>query len=415
MKDKLNILFIFVFLTLFFALTGQTKAQMCSEKVIIDGEEDVVSIGVDTTGHYWVITRPVEGYYRLIIDGKSTDRYKEFKTFRFSNDGQRWACFARDNVTWNVMTNDTVIPLFCDDVVNLGFSPNSEVIYYSYIIGSQMYYQIGDKNIRGIAGTGEIYVSWGAERYAIIEKRGGKKILKLQNWETPPYDEIRPLGFWNDGSIIYIVNVGNYWEIYKDRESISESYINISEAAMNIWGTAAGFLARRTPTNAVGILLSDEYYEPLITKSYDYVSGLALNPLIDLMAFKARYNNSEFIVLSNTEYAGGTENGNPHWTHDGSELYFSGCATDCFVNIDGRRYNLNQMFDRIDDFVMKPRSKTIAYATSSNLVVRDLVSGTIYAGKMMDYTTKPIYDWRKKSYISLGVISRRVYLLECRP
>jgi tricorn protease-like protein len=73
------------------------------------------------------------------------------------------------------------------------------------------------------------------------------------------------------------------------------------------------------------------------------------------------------------------------------------------------------MFDKIDDFVMKPRSKTIAYATSSNLVVRDLVSGTIYAGKMMDYTTKPIYDWRKKSYISLGVISRRVYLLECRP
>jgi hypothetical protein len=184
---------------------------------------------------------------------------------------------------------------------------------------------------------------------------------------------------------------------------------------MNIWGTAAGFLARRTPTNAVGILLSDEYYAPLITKPYDYVSGLALNPLIDLMAFKARYNNSEFIVLSNTEYAGGTENGNPHWTHDGSELYFSGFATDCFVNIDGRRYNLNQMFDRIDDFVMKPRSKTIAYATSSNLVVRDLVSGTIYAGKMMDYTTKPIYDWRKKSYISLGVISRRVYLLECRP
>jgi len=413
MKKRHNAIFVLLILIMLIGITRMAKSDVCSDSLIYDGFEDVVKIGMDTTGHHWIITRPTKGYFRIIIDGQASNQFQAFKNFKFSPDGNRWACFAKDNVTWNIMTNDTIYELYCDEVLNLGFSPNSQVLYYAYKIGSQVYYQIGDKNIRGIGGTGDIYVSWGAERYAIGERRGGKMTYKLQGWETPPYDEIKPVGFWNDGSFIYIVKLGNFWEIYKDKESISESYINVSEYAINLTGTAAGFLARRTRSNAVGILLSDDYYEPLITKSYEYVSGLALHPHIDLMAFKAIYNNSEFIVLSNTEYAGGQENGNPHWTHDGSQLYFSGCATDCFINIDGRRYNLNQMFDRMEDFVVKPNSNTIAYSTSTTLVVRDLISGTLYSGMMVDYMTNPIFSWRDNAYLALGVINRRVFLMKC--
>ena len=416
MTDKPKILLLIGIIAFLFSTSVELKADMCSEEVIFDGAENVVGMGIDTTGHYWIITSPVQGYYRLIIDGKQSDRFKAIKMLRFSNDGQRWVCFVKDNVNWNIMTNDTLIRLDCDSVLNIGFSPNSEVLYYAYKIGTQVFYKIGNRAlIRSIAGTGEMYVSWAAKRYAIGEIRGDRKIYKLQGWETPTYDEIRPLGFWNDGEFLYLVKIGNYWEIYKGKESISETYTNITEAAMNIWGTAAGFLARRSSNDAVGILLSDEYYEPLISKSYESVSGLALNPMIDLIAFKATYNRTNFIVLSSTEYSGGEETGNPHWTYDGSELYFSGCSSDCFINIDGRKYNLNQMFERIDDFVVKPGSKTIAYASGSNLVVRDITSGSIYAGKMMDYVTKPIYDWGKSAYVALGRIANRVYLLQCAP
>ncbi len=410
-----NILFITLFAVLLLLVaTENAKSDVCTDSLIYDGFENVIKIGMDTTGHYWIVTSPTKDYYRLLIDGKSSDRYEAFKSLKFSADGNRWACFAKSNVAWNVMTNDTIFELYCDEVLTLGFSPNSKVLYYVYKVGSQVYYQIGDKKISGNSGTGEIFVSWGAERYAICEMRGDKKIFRLQGWETPPYDEIKPVGFWNDGSFIYIVKLGNFWEIYKDKESISESYINISEYAINLTGTAAAFLGRRTQFNAVGILLSDDYYEPLVSKPYESVSGLTLHPHIDLMAFKAMYNNTQFIVMSNTEYGGGEDIGSPHWTHDGSQLYYSGCATDCFINIEGRRYNLNQMFDRMENFVVKPQSNTIAYSTSSALVVRDLTSGNLYSGIMVDSATNPIFSWRHNAYLALGIINRRVFLMKCQ-
>jgi len=410
MKKVLLLQFIFIV----FIFVSSIKANVCSEKMIYDGFENVIDIGIDTTGHYWILTQPSEGYVRLIVDGNQSDQYKEIRGLTFSNDGKRWACFVRDNVTWKVMTNDTIMELFCDNVVNIGFSPNSEVLYYAYKEGSEISFVIGRKKVRGTGATGDIYLSWGAERYAIGAHRGDKYIYQVNGWETPPYEEINPLGFWNDGSFIYIVKIGNNWEIYKDKESISESFMNISEYAMNIWGTAAGFLARRSQSTSVGVLMSDEYYEPLITKSYESVSDLALHPSIDLMAFKARYNNSDMIVMSSTEYAGGQQTGPPQWTHDGSQLVFSACATDCFINVDGRRYNLNQMFDLPTDYAHKPHSKTIAYSTSTSLVVRNLESKALYAGKMMDYIIKPIFSWRHDVYLTLGVIQNRVYLMKCR-
>ena len=385
-----------------------------SEEMIYDGFDQVLGMGIDSTGHYWFVSSSSSGYKSIHIDNWTSEKYESIRNLVFSNDGERWAFFGKDNVSWNLVTNDTAIALFCDDVATLGFSPSSEVIYYSYMQGSEAFYVIGNRTIRGVNATGDIYVSLNAERFAIGGWRGDRKVYTLQGWETPPYDDIKPLGFWNDGSFIYIAKIGNGWEIYKDKEPISEPFLDITEFKLNRDGTVAAFLAKRSQNTSVGILLSDEYYEPLISYPYEHVYGLALHPTLPLMAYVAQENNTEFVVMSNTRYAGGQKTGIPSFTHDGSQLYFPGCASDCFINIDGRRYNLYQMFDMMDNFVMKPGSKTIAYSTSSSLVVRYLETKELVAGMMVDTLIKPIFDWRRDSYVTLGAINQRIYLLKCK-
>lgn len=407
-----KLIYILILCSIFFV--SASHAQRCNDSLAYDGFEDVASMGIDSTGNYWILTQPTEGYYRLIVNGIQSEQYQNIKHLTFSPDGKKWAFFAKDNVTWYLITNDKKLEIYCDNVVNLGFSPNSEVIYYVYLVGSEHHFVIGNKTIKATGAIGDVYLSYGAERFAIGIRRGGMTYYQLQGWETPQYDDIKPVGFWNDGSFIYIVKIGDSWEIYKDRNSISERFWGINDYAINLTGTVAGFLVRRSQNTSAGVLLSDDYYEPLITKSYESVSSLALHPHIPLMAFKAMDAENYYIVMSNTEYAGGRETGTPKWTHDGSQLFFSGCATDCFVNVNGRRFNLFQMFDMLDNFVMKPGSNTIAYSTSSSFIVRYLETKELVAGKMVDYIITPIYSWRHNAYMTLGLISNRVYLMQCR-
>jgi len=314
-------------------IVSASHAQRCIDSLVYDGFEDVASMGIDSTGNYWILTQPTEGYYRLIVNGIQSEQYQNIKHLTFSPDGKKWAFFAKDNVTWYLITNDRKLEIYCDNVVNLGFSPNSEVIYYVYLVGSEHHFVIGNNTIKATGAIGDVYLSYGAERFAIGIRRGGMTYYQLQGWETPQYDDIKPVGFWNDGSFIYIVKIGDSWEIYKDRNSISERFLGINDYAINLTGTVAGFLVRRSQNTSAGVLLSDDYYEPLITKSYASVSSLALHPHIPLMAFKAMDAENYYIVMSNTEYAGGRETGTPKWTHDGSQLFFSGCATDFIPNV----------------------------------------------------------------------------------
>jgi hypothetical protein len=405
------IIILLIFSAVFIQLSAQNRSQ---DEMVYDGLDNVKAMGIDSTGHYWFITQTNSGYTTLHIDKWSSKPYESIRHLRFSPDGSSWAFFARDNVSWYIVTNDTSITLFCDDVVLLGFSPSSQVLYYAFKLGAEIEYHIGNKVIRGSNSTGEIFVSQNAERYAIGGWRGDRKVFSLQGWETTPSEDIRPLGFWNDGSFMYISKSGSGYEIYKDKEPISESYLEIKEYKMNLEGTSAAFLARRTQNVSVGVIISDQYYDPLVSSPFESVRNLALHPTLPLMAFVATENNTEFVVLSNTRFSGGQETGAPVFTHDGSQLYFPGCATDCFINIDGRRFNLYQMFSMMTDFVLKPKSNTIAYATNSSLVVRYLETKELVAGMMVDRIISPIFDWRRNAYISLGTINNRIYLLTVR-
>lgn len=405
---RLLLVFLFAFISVY-----TSRADQCVDYMVMSNGEEIVQYGIDTTGHWYAITRPFSDQYRLTVDGKDYGVYLDIKQMVFSNDGRRWACFGKTNVDWKVICNDTIIDLQASDIGEILFTPNSEHMIYSWYDGADEIIYWINKKIKVMNRTGRLFSSWGGERFAFLGMRGSMYVLNINGKETTTFDQIIPVGFWTDGSFLYAGKNGNYWEIYYHGEALEDMYQDIYEASVNMNGTVAGFLVRKTMNDATGIILSDNYNEPLVGNAYDWVGEMALHPEVELISYKAQTMNKYVMVLNNTEYFAGQETGRPQFTFDGSEMYFFGCNIDCFVNIGGRKYTLPSSVDLRLNVAMKPGSKTIAYSTGVTMIVQYLETNERFAGNMVDEIIQPIYNWRKGRYETLGRIGNRLYLMTC--
>ncbi len=419
-KDKIKYLKnIFLIGVMFVVITNAKAQQHCYDYMLLDGSEQLVTFGMDTTKNWWAITEPFSGNYRLVINGFHTNDYKEIRQLIFSPNGNKWAFFGKDNTQWYLNTNDTIFAIPGSDAGQIEFSPNSQKMIYSYFEGFEEIIIIGDRKTRAYQrdyeNNSKIYLSNNAEKFAWVSRRGSGYTININGIESDVYDEIKPIGFWYDGQMLYSCRSWNLWEIFKGTESISENYTQIFETALNIKGDVAGVLASEQSGKQVAVLFSDEYYEPLIGSRYDYVSNLKLHPFLPMIAYNANLYQVGFVVFNNTEYTGGKEQtGTPEFTYDGEDLYYLACDFLCFVNVNGRKYPLNNevFLDRY--YAKKSGSNTICYVTSSSMIVRDIESNEMYAGMMVDNLISPRYNWRTESYETLGSIGNRLYLMTCR-
>jgi len=390
-------------------------ADKCQDFLLLDGSEEILQYGIDTTHHWWAITSPFSGQYRLIIDGESSGVYQKISDLTFSPDGERWACFAADNTQWHLLTNDTIIRLPGNEAGELHFSPNSQVLVYSFKHGYEETIVMKNRKIRVLNKTGRFFLSNGGERIAFIGKRSNGFVINIDGKESTLYDEIRPIGFWYDGKMLFAARNGNRWQVYKNDEPLSDIYNNIYETTINLDGTVAGFGARLSSGECIGVMISDEYYDPVVSKPYSSVHGIVLHPTLAMIAFNAVFEGTNLVVFSGTEYAGGRETtGEPFFSYDGSELLFLGCSLDCFANINGRQFPIYSGLSTESVFAIKPNTRTIAYSTSSSLVVRYLERKGLFAGMMVDRTIPPRYNWRTDRYEALGDINNRLYMLTCK-
>ncbi len=389
------------------------EADFCSEKMLLNGFEPLNSFGIDTTKNWWAITEPVEGNYRLHINGEQTRVFYRLTQPVFSPDGTRWASFAEDNVQRYLLTETGAEPLPGDDFGALSFSPDSRKLVYSYMEGGKEYiiHNGGKKQV--YKRNGRIFVSWSGYRIAYTAQRGSREVLVIDDEETDLYDDIIPIGFWSDGQMLYCAKSGSYWQVYRGKEEVSQTYKKIIETKINLDGTVAAVLAEEFSGKQVSILISDEYYEPLVGRRYEWVGDLALHPIYPLIAYKAFHNGRYIVVYSSAEFEGGEETGPPRFTHDGSQMYFIGKNFHSFINIDGRKYDLKMDMSVGYPYAMKPKSGTIAYSDNSTLIIRLVDSMHMIAGKMLDYMQAPRYNWRTERYEALGAINNRLYMLMC--
>jgi hypothetical protein len=404
-------LIIAALITSLFIYEPASAANRSKDTLLLDGIEDLVSYGMDTTGHWWAITAPYSGQFRLTIDGVQSGVYYEITNLTFSPDGNKWAYFGRDIANIYLVTNDTTINLPGTRVGEIAFSPNSEIMIYSFYKNDDEFLRYKDKEYNIYQRLGRYYLSRGGERIAYVARRAGSVTVCTNGVDGNLFESVNLIGFWHDGQPIYAASSGGYWELYKGKDEISDAYKNISSPELNINGDVVAFVGKLMSGRDVAVTYSDEYYEPLISKAYDQIYSLKLHPSVPLTAFRARQNSQFIVVQSSVEYSCTGNIDDIMFTHDGSELCFICCGLSCSININGKKFPINSDVSNLGQIAIKPKSRTFAYTTSTSLVARIIEFDELIAGMMVDITSAPRYNWRTGRYEALGQINQRLYLL----
>lgn len=330
--------FIFI-LTIFSAFCYTLYADNCKDYMLLNGAEDLVEFGMDTTHHWWAVTAPFPNRYRMIIDGVETDVYEKFTKPVFSPDGQKYGFFAEFGGDWKLITRDSIIDIDATDSGEIVFSPDSEVMAYSYFESSSEVIICGNMKFEMSDRIGNLYVGQRGFRIAYIRSLGGLQKLFVNGSEVESYDAIKPFGFWMNGQILYAAKNGYDWSVYRGEEEISENFNSISDVRINLKGDVAGFLAGKSSGKSTGVIISDRYRDLIYGQDYDEVSNLDIHPSEPMITYNARKHDEMLIVLNGADYNAGLEVGRPRFTYDGEDVVYVGCGSfDCFVGISGKKF-----------------------------------------------------------------------------
>ena len=408
--QKLTI--IIVFFLIFHISESQ---EICKDFRLYNGEEILHDFGMDTTFNWWAITKPTTDRQRLIVNGEESTIFNTVRPPVFAYDGLTWATFAIDQGVTTLFTRDTTIYLFASEPGEIMFSTMTNELVYTYLKGSIEYAELPGRTLSMMNKSGRLVVNQNATRYAYPVRRGSSYSMMINGKETSIYDRIIPVGFNIENKFIYAAYSGNGWQVYEDEKTVSEIYPDLYEHAINRQGTVYAFIVRSFNGRHQTITFSNEYYEPLIGKQYEMVSNLVLHPYLALTGFSAVFQNVRYVGMNTAEYFAGIQPGPPQFSFDGEEMYFMSCDLDCFLNINGRRHNIQIRLEPGSKIAVAPGTKTLAYSTNAGMMVYFLETGAIHAGTMVDYVSAPRFNRFDNRYESIGVISNRLYLLTCSP
>ncbi|GAB1371217.1 hypothetical protein MASR1M45_12790 [Candidatus Kapaibacterium sp.] len=405
MKYLFAIIFLFVY-------TAKSQ-DICKDYRIYDGDEPLFSIGIDTTFNWWAITNPTTDRYRLIINGGESGLFSKVEKPVFSYDGFKWGSFVIDQGVTTLLTNDSTIFLYASEPGEIKFSSITNQLVYSYRRGSIEYAVLPGRTVEMMNKSGGYYVNQNATRIAYPVKRGSSYAININGRESTLYDRVLPFGFDVENKFIYAAYLGNGWQVYADNKTVSEIYPDIYEFAINREGTCYAFACRTFTGRQQVVLYSNELYEPIISKQYEAVNNLVLHPYYAISGFSSIFQTIRYVSMNSAEYFAGVQPGPPQFTYDGDELYFISCDIDCFMYLNGKRYNMKIRLEPGGQIAVAPGTKTLAYTTNTSLMVYYLETHALHSGMMADFVTPARFNRFDNRYEALGVINNRIYLMTC--
>ncbi|MDC1068257.1 hypothetical protein OAQ99_03755 [Candidatus Kapabacteria bacterium] len=396
-------------------LTNISYSKKCFDYQLTDGSERLLAYGMDTTYHWWAVTEPFEDFKRLIVDGEELSTVRNLTTPVFSQDGNRWASFMKDNSGWILVDQDSSWRINTTKPGTIVYSADSKVMAYSYFQGETLEKIIIDnQEVQSFDRSSDIFLSQDGSSYAFVQDRGGLITLLIDGRASGVYDQITPFGFLNDGSFLWAAGISGNWHVFRNFEEYSEMYNYVDYGQINPDGSLAAYAARLTSNQYVAVLIDDELSSPLETTRLDFISNLKLHPFEPILSYEANFNDNYNVYMNTVPYEAGRINSPPQFTHDGEEMFFVGCRIDCFASVNGKKYSLQAVDLENRVLAVKPKSETFAFTTSSSLVVRDMTKKELWSGMMANETINPRYNRVDDRYETLGVINNRLYLLTCR-
>lgn len=406
------------------SLPSMALAGTFTEREVLGGAEPIVNYGMDTTDNWWAITKPFTQQYRLTVNDVAGAVYDSVETPVFSPDGACWAALALRQQQWYIVTADEELPLGYNRAEEVRFSADSYTMSLVGYRGDEAFlasYSIvdsDDKRVLQPRGTplplikkvGRYFLNPTGTRRAYIGMRSGSKVVSVEGKESLTFDDIAPVGFWYDGSFLYGGKLGDQWKLYKDNEDLTGSFTGFSEGAVNTIGTVAAFIGSYE-SGSVVVVVSDEYYEPIIGERFDVVKNLVLHPTARLYAYNAIEKGVPFVVFNSAKYTTTLTSTRPFFSWNGENLVFMACDIECSLAIDGKQYPLYSEFNVNYPIVVVPSTNTFAYISSTSLAVRKYTTKDVSMGMIVDEMSSPRYNSHSHAYEMLGRINERLYMV----
>jgi hypothetical protein len=264
---KVSLVLLFVICGLHCFAPQEAFSQKFQHKLLLDGMEYLAFYNVDTTGHWWAITKPFANRYRMYINDYESPASEDLTFPVFAAGGSQWAFFAIYNSAVNIVQNDgyeiTETILNANDYGEIKYSPNGEHIAYTYFQSENEIIQLPERQISVTYRFGELFIDNSGTSYTIMGKRMNKYVININGKESMTYDSIIPIGYWHNRNFVYAAFNGSNWEIHCGNKRFGGTYRHILDVKINYLGTILAVLVRLNTGRSMAIVFNDGYYEPI--------------------------------------------------------------------------------------------------------------------------------------------------------
>ena len=412
-------------------LIAVAQASLCArtfrEVELISGAEDLERIGMDTTDNWWAITQPFSNQYRLIVNGDETETFEQLADPVFSPNGLFWQTFGIHQNVLQFVSNIGDAYMDYTSAEPAVFSLDSRCIAFTAYDNDQAWavrYRIEDHpdggyKLRELKRTpiydkqSKLFVATDGSKTAYVGRRGDSEVVAIGETEFTVYDKIEAHGFLKDGSFLYSARLGDLWRLYRDNEAISSSFNSINNGVFNRDHSMFAFVAVGSVVS-YAVLFQQDKDELEFSEQQENITALAIHPDLPLTAYKVFNYGAPTVMYGSARYSATENTGALQFSHDGEELYYLECdVINCYMNVNGQRYDLSTDIDTGEPLVVAPGTKTFSFATGLTLVVRSFDGKDVWTGMLVDQVGHARFNWRQNRYEALGVINDRLYLLYC--
>ncbi len=403
------------------------SARSFREVELLSGAENLESFGMDTTDNWWAMTQPFSNQYRLIVNGDETETFERISPPIFSPNGLFWQTFAVHQNVLQFVSNVGDTWLDYTSAEPAVFSLDSRCIAFTAYDNDQAWavrYRVvdhpeGGYTLRELERTqiyekqSKLFVATDGSRTAYVGRRGDTEVVAIGDEEYAVYDKIEAHGFLADGSFLYSARLGDLWRLYRDDVAISSSFNSINYGVFNRDHSMFAFVAVGSVVS-YAVLLEQDEDELQFSEQQESITALAIHPDLALTAFKAFNYGVPSVVYGSARYSATENTGALQFSHDGEELYYLECdVINCYMNVNGQRYDLSTDIDTGEPLVVAPGTSTFSFTTGLTQVVRSFDGKDVWSGMLVDQMGHARFNWRQNRYEALGIINDRLYMLYC--
>lgn len=404
--------FFSVVVVLSFISTNTLKAQ-CSDEVVWAEPEELLDLGIDSTGHWWVLSAPFQDFKTITIDGIKYGPFNDIHSLTFHRSGETWAFIARSILKSLIVTPDGIRE-FIPRIDSVFFPTESEELWWIESVGIDRKLTNGSKEfaitfpVKAVALHSQAYVvSW-------VEQRPGVEVLMRNGEEVARGDDVQLAGIWLDGTCVYAVGLSGRWSIWSGDTEHSSNLANVKSLSTNYLGTVMAWAEYYLSTGPRVKMFSSDMIRAWESPTLENIQGpVVLSPQDELLAFKARRVGRSLVYFNGAEYPAGERAGTPFFSNDGSVMAYATENAGNYIAINGKLFLLKSGAPVNIDVAVSPSGEQASWSTSSTILLEDLEFNVLRTGRMCDKTTRAVYSGRDETFKALGVITNRVYLMSC--